>query len=156
MPRRDDQTQRTAVQASQQEAAQSEVLPVTGVAIHTDSRRGEFLATADVELAGICTIRNVKIKEDDYDLTVVMPRTKMADTREYKDACFFESRGLREQFDQAVREAYTQTLAMQEEQASGEEQTSGEAQVPNEEQDLDDADFQEEMEPEEGMGGMSM
>lgn len=111
MPRRDDQTQRTAVQARQQEAAQPEVLPVTGVTIHTDSRRGEFLATADVELAGICTIRNVKIKEDDYDLTVVMPRTKMADTREYKDACFFESRGLREQFDQAVREAYTQTLA---------------------------------------------
>ncbi len=156
MPRRDDQTQRTAVQAPQQEAAQPEVLPVTGGTIHTDSRRGEFLATADVELAGICTIRNVKIKEDDYDLTVVMPRTKMADTREYKDACFFESRGLREQFDQAVREAYTQTLAMQEEQALGEEQTSGEAQVPTEEQDLDDANFQEEMEPEEGMGGMSM
>ena len=80
----------------------------------------------------------------------------MADTREYKDACFFESRGLREQFDQAVREAYTQTLAMQEEQALGEEQTSGEAQVPTEEQDLDDTNFQEEMEPEEGMGGMSM
>lgn len=164
MPRREDQTQRTAVQASQQEAAQSEVLPVTGVAIHTDSRRGEFLATADVELAGICTIRNVKIKEDDYDLTVVMPRTKMADTREYKDACFFESRSLREQFDQAVREAYTQTLAMQEEQASGEEQTSGEAQtagegqVSGEEPDLDDANFQEEEDPEqeEGMGGISM
>ena len=63
MPRRDDQTQRTAVQDRQQEVAQPEVLPVTGVAIHTDSRRGEFLATADVELAGICTIRNVKIKE---------------------------------------------------------------------------------------------
>ena len=158
MPRREDQTQRTAVQASQQEAAQPEVLPVTGVAIHTDSQRGEFLATADVELAGICTIRNVKIKEDDYDLTVVMPRTKMADTREYKDACFFESRGLREQFDQAVREAYTQTLAMQEEQASGEVQTTGEGQASGEEQDLDDANFQEEEDPEqeEGMGGMSM
>ena len=52
MPRRDDQTQRTAVQDRQQEAAQPEVLPVTGVAIHTDSQRGEFLATADVELAG--------------------------------------------------------------------------------------------------------
>ena len=30
MPRRENQTQRTAVQASQQEAAQPEVLPVTG------------------------------------------------------------------------------------------------------------------------------
>lgn len=155
MPRRNDQTQRAAVQASPQETAQP-VLPVTGVNIHTDSRRGEFLATADVELAGICTIRNVKIKEDDYDLTVVMPRTKMADTREYKDACFFESRELREQFDQAVREAYTQTLAMREGQTSGEEQASGEGQADEEEQDLDDADFQEEEEMEEGMGGMSM
>lgn len=155
MPRRNDQTQRAAAQTSPQETVQP-VLPVTGVSIHTDSRRGEFLATADVELAGICTIRNVKIKEDDYDLTVVMPRTKMADTREYKDACFFESRELREQFDQAVREAYTQTLAMQEEQASGEEQASVEGQTVHEEPDLDDADFQEEEEMEEGMGGMSM
>ena len=155
MPRRNDQIQRTAAQVSPQETVQP-VLPVTGVSIHTDSRRGEFLATADVELAGICTIRNVKIKEDDYDLTVVMPRTKMADTREYKDACFFESRELREQFDQAVREAYTQTLAMQEEQTSGEEQASGEGQTVHEEPDLDDADFQEEEEMEEGMGGMSM
>lgn len=80
----------------------------------------------------------------------------MADTREYKDACFFESRELREQFDQAVREAYTQTLAMQEGQTSGEEQASGEGQADEEEQDLDDADFQEEEEMEEGMGGMSM
>ena len=155
MPR-SNQTQTGTAQVSQQETAQPERLPITGVSIHTDSRRGEFLATADVELAGICTIRNVKIKEDDYDLTVVMPRTKMADTREYKDACFFESRDLREQFDQAVREAYTQTLAMREEQTSGEEQVSGEGQAVHEEQDLDDADFQEEEEMEEGMGGMSM
>ena len=155
MPRR-NQTQTGTAQGARQEAAQPERLPITGVSIHTDSRRGEFLATADVELAGICTIRNVKIKEDDYDLTVVMPRTKMADTREYKDACFFESRELREQFDQAVREAYTQTLAMEEEQTSGEEQASGEGQTVHEEPDLDDADFQEEEEMGEGMGGMSM
>lgn len=155
MPRR-NQTQTGAAQVPQQEEVQPERLPITGVSIHTDSRRGEFLATADVELAGICTIRNVKIKEDDYDLTVVMPRTKMADTREYKDACFFESRSLREQFDQAVREAYTQTLAMQEEQTSEEEQASGEEQAAHEEPDLDDTDFQEEEEMEEGMGGMSM
>lgn len=134
MPRRTSQTQAA-------QAPAEAVLPVTGVDIHTDSRRGEFLATADVELAGICTIRNVKIKEDDYDLTVVMPRTKMADTREYKDACFFESRSLREQFDQAVREAYTQTLAMEEGQEAGEEQ------------DLDDENFHEEQ---EGGMGMSM
>ena len=152
MPRRNSQTQERAAQPPAQA-----VLPVTGVQIHTDGQRGEFLATADVELAGICTIRNVKIKEDDYDLTVVMPRTKMADTREYKDACFFESRSMREQFDQAVRDAYTQVLAMQEGQEASEGQTAGDVQVP-EEQDLDDADFDEEEElgQEEGMGGMSM
>ncbi len=152
MPRRNSQTQERAAQPPAQA-----VLPVTGVQIHTDGQRGEFLATADVELAGICTIRNVKIKEDDYDLTVVMPRTKMADTREYKDACFFESRSMREQFDQAVRDAYTQVLAMQEGQETSEGQTAGDVQASGE-QDLDDADFDEEEElgQEEGMGGMSM
>lgn len=158
MPRRTSQTQENTEQVPAQA-----VLPVTGVQIHTDSRRGEFLATADVELAGICTIRNVKIKEDDYDLTVVMPRTKMADTREYKDACFFESRSLREQFDQAVREAYTQALAMEEGQEAlegqeaGEGQETAEGQTSGREEDLDDADFheEEEMEQEGGMG-MSM
>ena len=153
MPRRTSQTQENTAQAPAQA-----VLPVTGVQIHTDSRRGEFLATADVELAGICTIRNVKIKEDDYDLTVVMPRTKMADTREYKDACFFESRILREQFDQAVRAAYTQALAMEEGQEAleGQEAVAGQ-QISGGNEDLDDADFheEEEMEQEGGMG-MSM
>ena len=32
------------------------------------------LANADVNVAGIMTIRNVKIKQDDYGLTVTMPR----------------------------------------------------------------------------------
>ena len=43
------------------------------------------LANADVNVAGIMTIRNVKIKQDDYGLTVTMPRTKM------REICF--SRG---------------------------------------------------------------
>lgn len=156
MPRRRDQTPQTEAQTPAQVAAQPGALPITGVEIHTDGRSGEFLATADVELAGICTIRNVKIKEDDYDLTVIMPRTKMADTREYKDACFFESRDLREQFDQAVRVAYEQAMNMQEEQAFEEGQVSGEEQTFEEELDLDDANFQEEEEMEEQEGGMGM
>ena len=50
------------------------------------------------------------------------------------------------------------SAAVIKEQTSGEVQTAGEAQVPTEEQDLDDANFQEEEDPEqeEGMGGMSM
>lgn len=42
------------------------------------------LANADVNVAGIMTIRNVKIKQDDYGLTVTMPRTKMPHTEQYK------------------------------------------------------------------------
>ena len=38
------------------------------------------IANADVKVAGIMTIRNVKIKQDDYGLTVTMPRTKMPHT----------------------------------------------------------------------------
>ena len=34
------------------------------------------LANADVNVADIMTIRNVKIKQDDYGLTVTMPRTQ--------------------------------------------------------------------------------
>lgn len=90
------------------------ILPITNVQIYRDDSSGEFLATADVELAGICTIRNVKIKEDDYDLTVVMPKTKMVNNGRYLDTCFFGSRQMREQFDQAVREAYGQEMALEE------------------------------------------
>ena len=44
------------------------------------------LANADVNVAGIMTIRNVKIKQDDYGLTVTMPRTKMPHTEQYGKA----------------------------------------------------------------------
>lgn len=64
------------------------------------------LATADVRIGDIMTIRNVKIKEDDYGLTVTMPRTRMPHTDEYKDSVFFADKSLKEQFDQIVQKAY--------------------------------------------------
>lgn len=63
------------------------------------------LATADVRIGDIMTIRNVKIKEDDYGLTVTMPRTRMPHTDEYKDSVFFADKSLKEQFDQIVQKA---------------------------------------------------
>ena len=54
-----------------------------------------MLANADVNVAGIMTIRNVKIKQDDYGLTVTMPRTKMPHT---------------EQFDMAVETSYQESV----------------------------------------------
>ena len=90
-------------------------LPMS-VRLHTGAPVEDMVATADVTLGGICTIRNVKIKEDDYGLKVVMPRTKMPDTGRFKDACYFHTAELREQFDAAVKEAYRQTLEPAQEQ----------------------------------------
>lgn len=71
------------------------------------------LATADVKIGDIMTIRNVKIKEDDYGLTVTMPRTKMPHTDEYKDSVFFTDKSLKEQFDQIVQKAYQDSIISQ-------------------------------------------
>ena len=65
-----------------------------------------ILATAEVRIGDICTIRNVKVKENNFGIEVVMPRTKMPFHAEYKDACFFGSREIREKFDQSVLCAY--------------------------------------------------
>ena len=61
------------------------------------------LANADVNVAGIMTIRNVKIKQDDYGLTVTMPRTKMPHTEQYKDSVYFADKSMKQQFDMAVK-----------------------------------------------------
>ena len=76
----------------------------------------DIVATADVTLGDVCTIRNVKLKQDDYGLKVVMPRTKLPETGRFKDACYFHSPELREQFDAAVKDAYQQTLEPAQEQ----------------------------------------
>lgn len=52
------------------------------------------------------TIRNVRIKEDDYGLTVAMPKTKTGANEQYKDAVFFADREIKEKFDQTVQKAY--------------------------------------------------
>lgn len=68
------------------------------------------LANADVKVVGIFTVRNVKIKEDDYGLTVTMPRTKMPHTDQYKDSVYFADKSMKRLFDQTVEEAYLQSM----------------------------------------------
>jgi len=68
------------------------------------------LATADVRVGDMLTIRNVKIKQDDYGLTVSMPRTKEPHTGQYKDSVFFADFSVKQQFDQAVGKAYQDTI----------------------------------------------
>lgn len=80
------------------------------------------LANADVKVAGMMTIRNVKIKEDDYGLTVTMPRTKLPHTDQYKDSVYFADKSMKQQFDQAVETAYQESIhAMTYEQEEPEE-----------------------------------
>lgn len=68
------------------------------------------LASADVRVAGLMTIRNVKIRQDDYGLTVTMPRTKMPHTEQYKDSVYFADKSMKQQFDQAVEKAYQASI----------------------------------------------
>lgn len=68
------------------------------------------LATADVKVGNMMTIRNVKIKEDDYGLTVTMPRTKVPHAEQYKDSAYFADKSMKQQFDQAVETAYQQSV----------------------------------------------
>jgi len=73
------------------------------------------LATAEVNIGGLVTVRNVKIKEDDYGLNVVMPRTKMPYTEQYKDSVFFATKEMRDRFDMVVKVTYQQEMGMEQE-----------------------------------------
>lgn len=86
-----------------------EALTFEAVVKERNPERG-VLATADVKVGDFMTIRNVKIKEDDYGLTATMPRTKMPHTEQYKDSIFFADKGLKEQFDQVVAKAYQDSV----------------------------------------------
>ena len=90
-------------------ASSVEQLKMEAVIREHNPERG-VLAAADVKIGDIMTICNVKIKEDDYGLTVTMPRTKMPHTEQYKDSVFFADKGLKEQFDQIVQKAYQDSI----------------------------------------------
>ncbi len=86
-----------------------EQLQMEAVIMQHNPERG-VLASADVKLGGFMTIRNVRIKEDDYGLTVSMPRTKMPQTDQYKDSVYFADRSMKEQFDQIILNAYQNSI----------------------------------------------
>ena len=83
-------------------------------------------ATADVKVGDLLTIRNVKIKQDDYGLTVTMPRTKMSGDDGYKDSVYFADKGMKEKFDQAVVQACHEYFRMGEEAVHTAQEEQGE------------------------------
>lgn len=84
-------------------------LQMEAVIMQHNPERG-VLASADVKIGGFMTIRNVRIKEDDYGLTVSMPRTKMPQTDQYKDSVYFADRSMKEQFDQIILNVYQDSV----------------------------------------------
>ncbi len=68
------------------------------------------IATADVKVGNILTVRNVRIREDDYGLKIVMPQTKMPHTGDLKDSVFFTEKWMKESFDQTVVKAYQESI----------------------------------------------
>ena len=66
-----------------QETAGHDTIPVFRSVITNLQPEHGILATAEVRIGGICTIRNVK--ENDYGIEVVMLRTKMPCHVGYKD-----------------------------------------------------------------------
>ena len=55
----------------------------------TQMNPGEgILAYAEVEVGELLTIRNIKVKQDDYGYVVTVPRTKMPSSDQYKDSLY--------------------------------------------------------------------
>ena len=107
MPRRaNTQTQQEAVQENAAVQANTGAdMQIEAAITKTQPEKG-VLALADVKIGDFMTIRNVRIKEDDYGLTVAMPKTKAGANEQYKDTVFFADRGIKEKFDQTVQKAY--------------------------------------------------
>ena len=86
-----------------------ETLPMqVDVKIHALHASGSILADASVNLNGCFAIRGVKVVEGSSGPFVSMPSYKGKDG--YKDVCFPCTKEFRQQFQQAVLDAYQQTL----------------------------------------------
>ncbi len=76
--------------------------------IHSLYANGPILADASVNLNGCFAIRGIKVVDGSNGPFVSMPSYKARDG--YKDICFPCTKEFRQQFHQAVLDAYQQTL----------------------------------------------
>ena len=82
----------------------------------------DLLATADVEVEGFGTFRNVRIKNGDYEPEVVLPKTRLPITGRWQEIFRFPSREMREQFNSTVLKTYHQELEMRPTEQTWEEE----------------------------------
>ena len=95
----------------------------------------DIIAIADVKIGNLLTVRNVKVKEDDYGYNVVMPKTQMKEDGKYKDSVYFTDRAVKEQFDEAVRAAYKDTVLAIEMDEAAQDEAQGEEATEDMEQE---------------------
>ena len=95
---------------AQEEAPVREQLPTqVDVKIHALRTNGPVLANASVDLNGCFAIRGVKVMNGSNGPFVSMPSYKSGN--EYRDVCFPCTKEFRQQFQQAVLDAYQQELS---------------------------------------------
>lgn len=95
---------------TQSESPQQQTLPMQyDVRIHSLRLDGNCRAHASVNINGCFVIRGVKVMESSKGLFVSMPSYR-AGNGEYKDICFPVTKEARQEFDNAVLDAYQQAL----------------------------------------------
>lgn len=93
----------------QEEYPQQDLLPMQiGVRIYAIHTSGPVLAEASANLNGCFTIRGLKVVDVGNGPFISMPDYRTGGG--YRDACFPSEREFRQQFRQAVLDAYEQAL----------------------------------------------
>ena len=113
-------TQKTAGTTAQKAAASQErgYAPLQyDVKIHSLYPEGSCRALASVNLNGSFAVRGLKVMEGANGLFVSMPSYR-AGNGEYKDICFPCTREARSQLNEAVLNAYQQSLAQNQSQGN--------------------------------------
>lgn len=117
------QPEEIAAPVVEQAAEPQQHRPLTMKAIiKAGDMENDLLATADVEVEGFGTFRNVRIKNGDYEPEVVLPKTRLPITGRWQEIFRFPSREMREQFNATVLDTYHQELEIQHSERQADEQ----------------------------------
>ena len=127
--------QMEGMQAATNQQNETAMLPEMQVQFTQFNPDKDIIATADVKIGNLLTVRNVKVKEDDYGYNVVMPKTQMKEDGKYKDSVYFTDRAVKEQFDEAVRTAYKDTVLAIELDEAAQDDAQGEETTEDMEQE---------------------
>lgn len=108
----------TAKAPAAPEEATKQPLPIDlDVRINSIRPQGSLKAIASVNLNGQFAVHNVKVMEGSKGLFISMPSYR-GGNGQYRDICFPVTNEFRQQFNQAVLDAYQQTLVQDQKEAA--------------------------------------